>query len=371
MFHSNPFHIDSNPNPPLSSEENSIVERNGKIQNIINDHSMNSITITDNYDIQIKNASFRISEFTHLLNSSNDCFKLEDDINENRNELELNQDDHINTMNTNDDLYLNRIHNQRQLREESKICWLVDPDIDWNISWYFEIRGAESLHLYLWVLKDLSWVQDWYMAGHIFGILAILWGCFILSHAVHYRNIKEIWTTIGQILWLFANLWWMMGEIHDDNYPSDTPIYEQRMLDARYIMLATIIWFIIYYSIIKPCKICYPTITSEAIYDNTGLTSRIPLLLRTWREYENIHIVFWLCKDYAWNILNPILWIIFVIPTLIIAFDFVFITLYQQELLIEHCHYIAQLLWVYANIVWAQGEIFYPLVDKPYGLFSM
>ena len=43
-----------------------------------------------------------------------------------------------------------------------------------------------------------------------------------------------------------------------------------------------------------------------------------------------------------------IVWIIFVIPTLTVAFDFVMITLMDKELLIDHIHYIATLLWVLA-----------------------
>ena len=39
----------------------------------------------------------------------------------------------------------------------SSICWLNWPDEPWTINWYFTIRGQESLHVYLWIMKDLSW----------------------------------------------------------------------------------------------------------------------------------------------------------------------------------------------------------------------
>lgn len=46
---------------------------------------------------------------------------------------------------------LNKTH------ELTDICWNYYPSIPWSIDFYFDIRGAECLHLYLWVIKDLSW----------------------------------------------------------------------------------------------------------------------------------------------------------------------------------------------------------------------
>ena len=41
-------------------------------------------------------------------------------------------------------------------------------------------------------------------------------------------------------------------------------------------------------------------------------------------------ILFWLGKDCAWNGLIPSMWIIFVLPTLIIACDFVYSSLFAK-----------------------------------------
>ena len=35
------------------------------------------------------------------------------------------------------------------------------PEDSFDMSWYLSIRGGEYVHLYLWILKDLSWTQDW------------------------------------------------------------------------------------------------------------------------------------------------------------------------------------------------------------------
>lgn len=43
-----------------------------------------------------------------------------------------------------------------------------------------------------------------------------------------------------------------------------------------------------------------------------------------------LSILFWLGKDCAWNGLIPSMWIIFVLPTLLIACDFVFSSLFSE-----------------------------------------
>jgi len=59
------------------------------------------------------------------------------------------------------------------------------------------------------------------------------------------------------------------------------------------------------------------------------------------------------------------MWIIFVIPTFIFALDYVVQTLRSKDLVIDHAHYFALFLWVFANLVWAAGELWDPNVDDP------
>lgn len=46
--------------------------------------------------------------------------------------------------------------------------------------------------------------------------------------------------------------------------------------------------------------------------------------------FLSLSILFWLGKDCAWNGLIPSMWIIFVLPTLLIACDFVFSSLFSE-----------------------------------------
>lgn len=86
-------------------------------------------------------------------------------------------------------------------RQSSDICWLHMPDHPLSFKFFLSIRGSENFHLYLWLIKDLSWAQSWYYSGHIFGSLAVIWSVYILSHAARERNTNEICTGVAQTFW--------------------------------------------------------------------------------------------------------------------------------------------------------------------------
>ncbi len=48
-------------------------------------------------------------------------------------------------------------------------------NINWTIAYYVTTRGAESFHLYLWILKDFFWSQGFYYPSIIFGSAALAW----------------------------------------------------------------------------------------------------------------------------------------------------------------------------------------------------
>eukprot|EP01038_Epipyxis_sp_PR26KG_P014646 gene14646-19677_t len=251
-----------------------------------------------------------------------------------------------------------------------EICWLNYPNKRWDICFYYTIRGAENFHIYLWILKDLSWTQDWYCSGYIFGILACFWSGYLLCHAIHFRNVKEIWACIAQLLWLVSNTIWMSAELHDHQFPNAPKLYPSYTVISGKIMVAALCFLGIYYIIIKPFNLFPASVSVDQEYDDTGLTCRFKYF-KSWREYENIHILFWLGKDCAWNHGNGIMWIIFLIPTLLIALDFFWVSLFAKNLIVEHAHYFAQFVWVIGNLLWALGEIYYPRYDDPYSLESI
>lgn len=176
------------------------------------------------------------------------------------------------------------------------ICWLNWPDEPWTVNWYFSVRGQESLHVYLWIVKDLSWVQAWYYSGHLFGCLSIAFMVYILCQAVRKRSLDECWTTVAHILWLVGNYVWMTGEIHDTKYPDEKEQYDDAEEKCGYIMMTAIIWIGLYYIVLKPLKLMNETTAKGEEYDTTGLKCRFSWFFKSWREYENFHILLWIGK---------------------------------------------------------------------------
>lgn len=76
---------------------------------------------------------------------------------------------------------------------------------------YFMMRPVENVHIYVWIIKDLSWSQDWYYPTLIFGALALLWCGMLLMEAIRTRSVYEVYMITGTTLWLAANYTWMAG----------------------------------------------------------------------------------------------------------------------------------------------------------------
>ena len=235
-----------------------------------------------------------------------------------------------------------------------------------SASLFLTVRGAENIFIYVWTLKDLSWTQSWYFNCWVFGILALVISFLAGIRSVCMKHPAEIWHHAAQFTWLLANFVWMTGDVHDVTFPNKPEIYDEYQQASQHIMEAGLVWAAIWYFLILPFNLLPTKISSqaEAEYEEHGLTCRLGKLFpqisffQSWRAYENLHIVLWMLKDYSWNTLNKPLWFASTIPTVLIGIDFVYTTGRAENMIIDHVHYISQLLWVGGNLAWAAGELF-------------
>jgi hypothetical protein len=79
-------------------------------------------------------------------------------------------------------------------------------------------------------------------------------------------------------------------------------------------------------------------------------------MLADLRKKENLHIVFWLVKDFAWINDFKMLGITMAVPTLLLAF---WLTWNSRSIASELFHNLAVSCWILANSVWMWGEFFY------------
>ncbi len=235
--------------------------------------------------------------------------------------------------------------------------------VPWSGQYYVTVRGAENFHIYLWVAKDLCWVQDYVWPGICFGGLAVAWMGILAYHAIESHNYEEVYMLLCTALWLIGNFVWMEGElVNEDDYiaaPACGHIFE-----AAFALL------MVYYVFLRPLGWVEPSAEQLQRYESIGLKSRFKFF-KSWRQYEHMHTLCWLGKDWSWNQLNPYTWVIFLIPTVLIAIDFIYTTWNTHVMAIDTVHYIAQLMWVLANAVWALSEIFLIAEsDDPIYLFN-
>ena len=196
----------------------------------------------------------------------------------------------------------------------------------WSVDWCFSVIGSEYTHMYFWILKDLSWTQGWRLFSISFGSFAIMWWVIILYHSLRTRNTAEVWNAIGLFLWLFANFWWMTGEAHDYQYPDSPAISDRHLQESAIILETAVVWLSLYYFILLPLDLLPQTTQAMEEYDDGDFTPRFSYF-RNFRQYENIHTLFWLCKDLAWNLDNISMWFVFLFPTVLVAVDLLWVSL--------------------------------------------
>ncbi len=83
------------------------------------------------------------------------------------------------------------------------------------------------------------------------------------------------------------------------------------------------------------------------------------------QKRENLHIVFWLVKDFSWILGLKILGIVMAPPTLILS---IWIAWKRRKNRADLFHNLAVVCWISANIVWMFGEFFCTDCTRPFAI---
>lgn len=126
----------------------------------------------------------------------------------------VNYDD-SNVSYSNSERYITLSDNLRDEVRRTLNYYITTP---WNPICYFTtVRGAENIHLYLWIAKDLSWMQSNVTLSMIFGSIASIWCGVLFLVAYTTRSFEDLYMVIPTTLWLLGNFLWMLGEIENDD----------------------------------------------------------------------------------------------------------------------------------------------------------
>lgn len=190
--------------------------------------------------------------------------------------------------------------------------------IPWSPQIYLTSRGAENIHIYLWILKDFCWTQSIVTLGLTMGSLALIWCCILFYHAFECRNYEDMYMLVALTLWLFGNFWWMKGELTTGDDDVDGA-------EAGLFFSTALGWILLYHLILRPFGFLTVDLPMKKQCEDVGLVPRFSYF-KSWRQYEHAHIFFWCGKDWSWNYGIPYTWVFFVIPTFLLAVDFIYCT---------------------------------------------
>ncbi|MBS3915021.1 MAG: hypothetical protein KG003_11005 [Bacteroidetes bacterium] len=83
------------------------------------------------------------------------------------------------------------------------------------------------------------------------------------------------------------------------------------------------------------------------------------------RKKENLHIVFWLIKDFAWIMDFHTLGVSMAIPTILLS---VWLTYKSFSVKSDFFHNLAVTCWIAGNSIWMWGEFFYNDGTRAYAI---
>lgn len=237
-----------------------------------------------------------------------------------------------------------------------------------KISWFLSIEGLDWTVFYFWLIKDWSWngLRATY-PGIISGSISIILSLYEIWTATRLRYWTILWNRIGILLWLLANFCWMVGDFGFLNLitdPEEGQAHAERsLLFAQWFNLAATIWLILYW-------ICFKWIVrhfrweednEHMLYDRRFLPAA-PLgtsLFDSFRDFENVHALFWAAKDCAWVWGYPFIYYPCYSFTIFLTGHMMMTYARSKNGFVHLFHSVAQAIWLIANLSWATGELLF------------
>jgi hypothetical protein len=103
-----------------------------------------------------------------------------------------------------------------------------------------EIRGKENIHIYLWLIKDISWLLGYKWLG-----TAMILPTLVLAGYISYitrKNPLQFWPNLAVCCWISANVNWMLGEFY---------LYNYKPLSAIFFVMGLLLMLVYFNSYVK------------------------------------------------------------------------------------------------------------------------
>ena len=103
------------------------------------------------------------------------------------------------------------------------------------------------------------------------------------------------------------------------------PVSAEHADVGAHVLQFAFCWVLTYYLVFVPLNLFPLSRASLAEYDDGRIQPRCGCFFRNFRQYENFHMLLWIMKDLAWNRLYLEVWYITLVPTVIMAADFMYL----------------------------------------------
>src|SRR5690349_19513293 len=108
-------------------------------------------------------------------------------------------------------------------------------------------RRRENLHIFFWLLKDISWCMVWKPLG-----IAMIFPTLIIAIIIAVRTrhiVSELCHNIAIVLWIMANSYWMIAEFleFDSVMISDSITYKHLAVIPFSLGIITMLYYYLYW----------------------------------------------------------------------------------------------------------------------------
>ena len=252
----------------------------------------------------------------------------------------------------------------------SKCPVLRGPPHRLSLSWALSVYGSEYVALLLWIIKDWSWSQlGWTTTALFFGALAELWILSMAFRAYRDRLYSELYKRVTLFLWLSGLFAWMLGEFWTlwyagaDLLGQHALLYEERgNTIARWVLLAAVLLEALFFVVLVPFDV-FASDRESPVMKQLSQARNLPCpawaqtYFREFRVYSDLHLFTWVLKDCMWAWEEPVAYGMAFILTVLLNFDLLWRFATHRDCYIDFANYLVILFWVFANGLWATGEL--------------
>lgn len=287
--------------------------------------------------------------------------------------------------------------NTRQL----DLAWTTLPPRPFSFLYFATFRGFEHLELYMWIIRDMGWAfgYKWRTVSGVVGGFAILHAILILFRNAYSRDPFETSHSFSKLLWVTAVYRMLMATINDTSNYFIEPLYISNLINRGRVSKDYLANLVLVRGQTESCLVAafallvvtmvlkyrankqqYPfkdgnfslfgrsySVPQSPYEESTFVSSSGINIVGTWRDLENILLWFLVARDMSFFDFNTLAWAAFSFLAMLTCLFMANASLNSKLGMVEHCHYLAGLVWVGGVVVFQMGHL---ILERTYSAWD-